>query len=87
MNNQILIELMGEHQLTVPQVAELLGVSRWTVRNWVRPPHTSSYRKMPDIALKALEMSISREQEPEPKKPTSEVDLPDLVFSPAQVTR
>lgn len=82
-NNQLLKELMNTYQLTVTDVSELLAMSPWTVKNWVRPCMSKGFRKMPDIALMALEMSISRRLKPEQETPTSESDHPDLEFLPA----
>lgn len=86
-NNQVLVEWMKEHQLTVTDVAELLSMSPWTVKNWVRPSMSKGFRKMPDIALMALRMSMSQERQPEQETPTSENDLPDPEFLPADTAR
>ena len=86
-NNQVLVEWMKEHQLTVTDVAELLSMSPWTVKNWVRPSMSKGFRKMPDIALMALRMSMSQERQPERETPTSENDLPDPEFLPADTAR
>ena len=83
MNNYRLKELMENHGLDVTQVADMIGVSQWTVRNWVRPKATKGYRAMPDIAIKALEMSIVVRPLMELETPISEDDHPDLVFLPA----
>lgn len=87
LNNERLIELMETHTLNLSQVAEMIGVSRWTVRNWTRPQSTKGFRRMPDLAIKALEMSIFAMSLQEQEKPTSVDDHPDLEFVPARVIR
>ena len=82
-NNQTLIELMQLHQLTVTDVAGLIAVSPWTVKNWVRPSASKGFRKMPDIALMALAMSIEKESLPVQETPTSSDDHQVLEFLPA----
>ena len=82
-NNQHLKQLMRDYQLTATQVAEQIAVSPWTVKNWVRPSSTKGFRKMPDMALRALLMSIDRADRPEPETPILDDDLPDLEFLPA----
>ena len=82
-NNQRLVEIMQEHELSITQVAKLIDVSPWTVKNWRRAGLSGGFRRMPDVALRALEMSVLREPQQESKTPTSKSDLPDLVFLPA----
>ena len=86
-NNQHLKQLMKDYQLTATQVAEQIAVSPWTVKNWVRPSMSKGFRRMPDIALMALRMSMSQERQPEQETPTSENDLPDPEFLPADTAR
>lgn len=85
-NNQALVQLMQQYQLTVTQVAEILEMSPWTVKNWVRPSLSKGFRKMPDLALKVLLMSTEQLPQPEQETPTSDTDLPDLEFLPAGKT-
>lgn len=86
-NNQALIELMQRHQLTATDVARLIAVSPWTVKNWVRPSMSKGFRKMPDIALMALAMSIEKELLSAPETPTSSDDHQVLEFLPAEKPR
>ncbi|QBQ53844.1 hypothetical protein [Nitrosococcus wardiae] len=63
--NQRLIEMMEERGLDtrpdsrlnhdVDHIAEILGVSRRTVLNWISPPHWKTYRGMRWIYLDKLE--------------------------------
>lgn len=82
-NNLRLIEIMQEHELSITQVAKLIDVSPWTVKNWRRAGLSGGFRRMPDVALRALEMSVLRDPQQGSKTPTSKSDLPDLVFLPA----
>jgi|13_taG_2_1085334.scaffolds.fasta_scaffold54302_3 DNA-binding transcriptional regulator YiaG len=59
-NNDVLKDLMHEHELSPQQVAELLGMTREGVYNWTRSRDTSGYRKMPDPALKLLKITLLR---------------------------
>ena len=86
-NNQLLKEWMEQYQLTVTDVAERISMSPWTVKNWVRPSMTKGFRRMPDIAITALRMSISQDLERELETPTSDSDLPDLEFLPGGAAR
>lgn len=86
-NNQALVQLMQQHQLTVAQVAEILEMSPWTVKNWVRPSLSKGFRKMPDLALKVLLMSTEQLPQQEQETPTSSTGRPDLEFLPAEKTR
>ena len=76
-----LIHLMRQYQL--PPVTWRNGsVSPWTVKNWMRPSISKGFRKMPDMALMALLMSIEKSFPPELETPISDDDLPDLEFLP-----
>lgn len=59
MNNLRLAQLMEDHGLDTSQVASMLAVSPYTVRNWRRPVTTKGYRSMPDMAIRALETNIA----------------------------
>ena len=76
--NQNIMAMMDNYQLSVTEVAELLEMSPWTVRNWVRPSPTKGYRKAPELAVKALERSILEFGLSAKEKPTSKKDLADL---------
>lgn len=86
-NNPQLVQLMKEYQLTAADVAERIAVSPWTVKNWMRPSVSKGFRKVPDMALMALRMSIEKSFPPEPETPTSDNDRPDLEFLPGRYTR
>jgi DNA integrity scanning protein DisA with diadenylate cyclase activity len=86
-NNERLMSLMDDHGLDSSQVATMIGVSPWTVRNWKRSQSARGYRTMPDMAIKALEMNIALRPLMELEKPISEDDHLDLVFLPAVTTR
>ena len=75
--NQSIIRLMDEYQLSVTEVAELLEMSPWTVKNWIRPSPTKGYRKAPELAVKALKRSILEFGLSAKEKPTSKIDLAD----------
>lgn len=81
-NNLELIHLMRQYQLTAGDVAERIAVSPWTVKNWMRPSISKGFRRMPDMALMALLMSIEKSFPPELETPISDNDLPDLEFLP-----
>lgn len=78
-NNEKLKNLMQETGITTQEVASAIGVSKWTVRNWIRPPASSGWRKMPDVAFMALAMSIAVNDLLESKTPTSDSDPLDPV--------
>lgn len=81
--NQRLIEIMEEHGLSITQVARLINVSPWTVKNWRRAGLSGGFRRMPDVALRALEMSVLQDPKQGSETPTSKSGHPDLVFLPA----
>ena len=87
MNNHRLNELMDDYGLDSHQVANMIGVSPWTVRNWRRSESARGYRSMPDMAIKALEMNISLTPLMELETPISGGNHPDLVFLPAVTSR
>jgi excisionase family DNA binding protein len=62
---------MDERYMTVPEVAETLGVSRHTVYRWIRQKHLSAYRlghemRISESALKEFleERRTDREDTP-----------------------
>lgn len=75
--NQNIIQMMDDYQLSVTEVAELLEMSPWTVKNWIRPSPTKGYRKAPELAVKALERSILEFGLSAKEKPISKNDLAD----------
>jgi hypothetical protein len=86
-NNLQLMQLMKEYQLTAADVAGRIAVSPWTVKNWMRPSVSKGFRKVPDMALMALRMSIEQSSPQEQETPTSDGDLPDLEFLPGRYPR
>lgn len=82
MNNQRLNELMDDYGLDSHQVAKMLGVSPWTVRNWRRSQQARGFRAMPDMAIRALEMNISLTPLMELETPISTDDHEDHESSP-----
>ena len=53
-NVRELRRVMKEYGLTRPQVATHLCVGLSTVDRWLTPSGNTSYRKMPDMAVKLL---------------------------------
>ena len=51
--------LMESHQLSRATVANILGVSDWTVRSWLTDSHAHSHRKMSPPMLRLLELELT----------------------------
>lgn len=85
-NNEKLKNLMRETGITTQEVASAIGVSKWTVRNWIRPRASSGWRKMPDVAFTALVMSIAVSDIMGSETPTSDTDPLDLVSAQELLT-
>lgn len=85
-NNEKLKHLMQENGIAVQDIASAIGVSKWTVRNWIRPQASSGWRKMPDVAFTALVMSIAVSDLMGSEKPTSDTDPLDLVSAQELLT-
>ena len=56
--NERLVELMREHQLSLKQVAELLYVSEPTVKSWRAVDGASNYRNIPKAYIELLEIKL-----------------------------
>lgn len=85
-NNEKLKHLMQENGIAVQDIASAICVSKWTVRNWIRPQASSGWRKMPDVAFTALVMSIAVSDLMGSEKPTSDNDPLDLVSAQELLT-
>ena len=42
------------------ELADLLGISSETVKNWMRSPSSPNYRKMPKYALELLKLKVEK---------------------------
>ena len=56
--NERLIELMGQHGLTIKEVAELLYVAEQTVKSWRAEDGAVHYRNIPKAYVELLEIKL-----------------------------
>lgn len=63
-NNEKLIALMDEHNLTLRETAAILGVSYFTVRSWALPETSKARRICPNMAVELLELKLSALTDP-----------------------
>ena len=56
--NEELKKLSTDRDLTGYAIAKILEISERTVYNWLSPPHNTSYREMPSIALQLLKLKL-----------------------------
>lgn len=59
-NNKQLRTLVEEYELTRTQVADLIGVSPETVKNWLRSETSPNHRKMPAYALELIKIKAAQ---------------------------
>lgn len=66
-NRMILKKYMRRENLKWREVAEILGVSFWTVQSWILPENSKCHRSMPHRYLQHLKLYIktNRMQNPE----------------------
>jgi len=62
--NKTLIQLMGEHRLSLNQVAEMLHVSPKTVQHWRMKPDAPGFRNMPMSQLELLQIKLKSVEDP-----------------------
>ena len=53
-SNELIRETIRKHGLTRQLAADLLGVSLFTIHNWLRPESNVSFRKAPPYAAELL---------------------------------
>lgn len=53
-SNQKIRLLKDQNNLTVPELAELIGAKFNTVRNWFKSSDSPAFKKAPDYALSCL---------------------------------
>ena len=56
--NRQLVDLMAKNKIDLTEAAGLCLSPRETVRNWIRPPEKSNYRKMPTQALEIFKLKL-----------------------------
>lgn len=59
LTNDQLRQLIAEHDLTVDDVAALIGKSADTVKSWLKPPTSKSHRRMPGNDLRILMLELA----------------------------
>lgn len=59
-NNKKLRTLVDDYGITRTQVADLIGVSPETVKNWLRGEASANYRKMPSYALELIKIKAAQ---------------------------
>lgn len=79
--NDIIRNLKSEYRLRVKDIAQLIGTSENTVRNWLGDPEKGRYRVAPDMAAICLMYALQLRKlgfDPlEPETPTSDDGPPD----------
>jgi DNA-binding transcriptional regulator YiaG len=55
--NQQLIEIIEKNSLTRAEISDILGVSIYTVKNWLLPEKSSGFRACPKMAIKLLNIT------------------------------
>lgn len=60
-NNAWLKKFMKTHGLTRPQVAKACEVNLNAVDRWLAPPRKVSHRRMPDMAVRVLLLTLELE--------------------------
>ncbi len=77
-SNDIIRKLKSDYKLRVKDIAELIGTSENTVRNWLGDPAKGRYRVAPDMAAICLSYALHLRKlgfDPlEPETPTSDDD-------------
>ena len=66
--NSILSQYMKKHQLKSITVANLLGVSLYTVLSWIAPIDSKKHRKMKGCMLELLKIKIQYGKKNEDKR-------------------
>jgi len=59
-NNRKLRALVDSYGITRTQVADLIGVSPETVKNWLRSESSANHRKMPSYALELIKIKAEQ---------------------------
>jgi hypothetical protein len=57
-NNEKLARLMVKHEITRPEAAEIMGVTKSCVDQWLRPEKSHNWRPMPDRSLRLFEFEL-----------------------------
>jgi hypothetical protein len=57
-HNERLAKLMAKHGITRPDAAEIMGVTKSCVDQWLRPEDTNNWRPMPDRSLRLFEFEL-----------------------------
>jgi len=58
--NERLRLILTNQGMTIQTMADLIGVSYHTARNWTRNPSTANYRTMPPTAMELLELKLEK---------------------------
>ncbi len=61
-NAHKLRQLKEEHGLVNADIAQLLGVSIYTVRSWLRQSQSEAYRPMGDRELEFLNLKLKEDE-------------------------
>jgi transposase-like protein len=59
-NNKELRKLVEDYGITRTQVADLIGASPETVKNWLRSEDSANFRKMPSYALELIKIKAEQ---------------------------
>ena len=61
-NRERLIDLITEHQLERPDLAEMLKVKVDTINNWLLSNESKHHEEVPDMAIELLEIKLSKKE-------------------------
>ena len=61
-NQQRLMQIRDKHSLNYKQIAEIAGVSWYTVKSWLLLPESKAYRGVSDETIEKLYNYLGRKQ-------------------------